>query len=59
MTYKEAYQKFDTFEDLKDEVAKDVVTALLFNTDRIPVIKKALYEVCNEKGVEINGKTLQ
>lgn len=50
MTYKEAYQKFDTFEDLKDEVAKDVATALLFNTDRIPVIKKALYEVCNEKG---------
>ena len=45
MTYKEAYLKCETEEELLDEVKKDTTHALLINSDRIKFITEAFNEV--------------
>lgn len=49
MTYKEYYRNVKSMKELTDIMIKDIAHAKLFNTDRIPVIKKAYKEVCMER----------
>lgn len=56
MTYKESYLQFESLNDLKAEIAKDIVIATYINPDRLKMIEEAATEVINEKfGGDING----
>jgi len=54
MTYKEAYLRCSTFEQLEEMVKADTITAMMLNSDRINVIEKVMNEVCKEKGWDKN-----
>ena len=45
MTYKEAYLRCETEEQLLEQVKKDTATALLINSDRVKFITEAFNEV--------------
>jgi hypothetical protein len=49
MTYEESYRKLNSFEELKKEVANDMAMALLTNTDRLPIIRRAAEKITIEK----------
>lgn len=51
MTYKESYMKFNTLEELMEEVEHDIFVAqnVICNSDRIKVIKESAEEVMNLK----------
>ena len=49
MTYEESYRQSKTVEELKSEVLNDIATAILINTDRIPIILESANKVANEK----------
>ena len=49
MTYLESYQQCKTFEELKEEVRKDISTARWLNSDRIRPINDAATQVCKER----------
>ena len=51
MTYKEQYMACESFEEMKELVKNDIVTAwIIGNPDRLKAIQKAIKEVAEEKG---------
>lgn len=49
MTYKEAYMKCNTLEELEKEIKNDISIARILNPDRLRIIKAAGEEVANLK----------
>jgi len=49
MTYETAYRSCKTKEELEAMIKKDISIALLFNKDRLEVIKEVGERVANEK----------
>ena len=54
MTYKEAYMKCCTLEDLKRTLKDDMLLAMIINADRKVAIEQAVTETLKEKGWEWN-----
>lgn len=49
MTYKEAYMKCNTLDELEKEIKQDIIIAQMINPDRLRFIKAAGEEVANLK----------
>jgi len=49
MTYREAYMKCETLDELLKVVEDDLAIGLVVNPDRIPIIKKEAEYVANLK----------
>ena len=54
MTYEESYMQCESIEELEKKVITDIKIAQWFNSDRLPIIKKAAEKVANEKFGEVN-----